>query len=247
MKVLAIETATSCLSVAVLDEERVLATCEKEATGRHAREIIPAIDRVLHSAGCALSDLDGFAVSIGPGSFTGLRVGLATVMGFRMITGLPVAAVSTLEAMAWNLREMPLLNSHCVCPVLKCRHGEVYWASYQWRDRTTLVSKGDERVGSLENLAESVAEPAVFYGEGWEANRDALRSIFTLRKQSIIEAPAEAGRASAASVGLAGIERLMRGEVASPGLAPRYIQRAEAELVMERRTAGCGRAQAGMV
>lgn len=70
-----------------------------------------------------MRDLQGFAVSIGPGSFTGLRVGLATVLGFRAVLGTSIISVPTLEAMAWNLRD----GQGVLVPVLKSRHNEVYW------------------------------------------------------------------------------------------------------------------------
>ena len=80
MRILAVETATAWQSVAVVDGDRVMARADDDAAGAHARMLVPAIDRVLTSCGMALPDLDGLAVSIGPGSFTGLRVGLATMM-----------------------------------------------------------------------------------------------------------------------------------------------------------------------
>ena len=102
--VLAIDTATAWQSVALLRDERVLALAEQNAEGSHARSLMRAIDRVMKEAGLTLRDLKGLALSIGPGSFTGLRVGLATMLGFRSVLGTPLALVPTLEAMAWNLR-----------------------------------------------------------------------------------------------------------------------------------------------
>ena len=81
--VLAIDTATVWQSVALLRGERVLALVEQDADGSHARSLMGAIDRVLRESSLSLKDLQGLAVSIGPGSFTGLRVGLATMLGFR--------------------------------------------------------------------------------------------------------------------------------------------------------------------
>jgi tRNA threonylcarbamoyladenosine biosynthesis protein TsaB len=229
MKLLAVETATACLSVSVLDDDHVVASHEREASGKHAKYLVPCIDGLLKRCGLTLAGLDGLAVSIGPGSFTGLRVGLATMMGFRLVTGLPLAAVPTLEAMAWNLRttEYPL------CPVLKARTSEVYWACYQWT-KGDLKQLQEERVGSLEMLAQSMHGPLVVYGEGWEANRDALQRLLGTGPQ-IREAPTEARAASAVSVGQAGRLSLLQGRIAGQGLAPRYVQRAEAELMLERR------------
>ena len=161
MKILAVDTATAWQSVAVLDGEKVLARADEDAEGAQAKRLVPAIDRVLASCGMTLADLEGLAVSIGPGSFTGLRVGLATMLGFRLVTGLPLAAVPTLEAMAWSLRDaaVPL------CPMLKARTGEVYWGLYRWQDDMTLQVLQDERVGTVGTVAQSLCGPVMLFGE----------------------------------------------------------------------------------
>ncbi len=231
MKVLAVETATRRQSVAILDGRRVLARSDEDARGAHARWLVPTIDRLLAQSGLSLTGLDGLAVSIGPGSFTGLRVGLATVMGFRTVTGLPLAAVPTLEALAWNHREV----GRTVCPILQARPGEVYWALYRWTSDTVLTRIADARAGTLRALGESVADSTLVLGDGWEGNRDALQSVLGERLVKVEEAPPEAMAVSAVSVGLAGLERLARGDRASQGVAPLYVQRAEAEVAWERR------------
>lgn len=233
MKILAVETATSWLSVALLDDRQVVARWDEEAAGAHARRLVPAIDRLLAQSGLALSKLDGLAVSIGPGSFTGVRVGLATMLGFRLVTGLPLAAVPTLEAMAWNLQE----TGRPLCPLLKARAGEVYWALYRWTNAGALQQLTEERVGPLEQVAGALAGPTTMLGEGWHAYGDELRRLLGSRRDDAREAPRAAMAASAVSVGLAGLERLARGDVAPVGLAPRYVQRAEAELKWEGRGA----------
>ena len=254
MMLLAIETATSRLSVALIKGSDVLARADQEAAGKHAKLLIPTIDQLLKASGLTLAELGGLAVSIGPGSFTGLRVGLATVMGFRMVTGLPLAAVPTLEGMAWNFTptrpkraktrsfpvDAPLSENGVLCPILKSRTGEVYWACYQWLADGTLKRIGDERVGSLAQMTQEVCGPIIVFGEGWRANREELMRLFRKRRLRAQEAPPDGMNASAVSIALAGQAMLARGEIAGHSLSPRYVQRAEAELVMERRAVGVG-------
>jgi tRNA threonylcarbamoyladenosine biosynthesis protein TsaB len=230
MKILAVETATAWQSVAVVEDDAVLARSDEDAAGSHARLLVPAIDRMLASCGMTVGDLDGLAVSLGPGSFTGLRVGLATMLGFRAVTGLPLAAVPTLEAMAWNLRgeQSPL------CPILRSRTGEVYWARYQWLSDGSLEQVQEEQAGTVEALARSVQTGTLMFGDGWMLHNTELRRLLEQRSVKGKEGPSDAMRPSAVSVGRAGIERLRRGETAGPGLAPRYVQRAEAEVAWER-------------
>ena len=228
MKVLAVETATAWQSVALLSGERVLACCEQEAAGSHARLLLPAIDHVFSTSGLIPSKLDGLVVSIGPGSFTGLRVGLSTVLGIRTVLQLPLVAVPTLEGMAWNLRgaAMP------VCPVINSRRGEVYWALFQWRGKNDLERLVPEQVGMPETLAKQLSGPVVMYGEGWEREKATIRTS-AVGTVIITEAP-ERIRPSAVSVGLAGLLRLSRGERADVGISPLYVQRPEAELKYEQ-------------
>lgn len=231
MKILAVDTATDNQSVAILDGTAVLACSDESARGSHGKLLVPTIDRLLAACGLALADLEGLAVSLGPGSFTGLRVGLATMLGFRTVTGLPLAAVPTLEALAWNHR----LVGRTLCPMLRARTGEVYWAFYRWDSAEALTKVSEEAVGSLQTFAESITGPVIVLGEGWSANEESLLARFTERGVSVEPAPAQTMAASAVSVGLAGVSRLVRGERAGKGVAPRYVQRAEAELVWERR------------
>lgn len=227
MKVLAVETATAWQSVALLDGERVLARADQHAAGSHARLLLPAIDRVLSAAGLLPAKLEALVVSIGPGSFTGLRVGLSTVLGIRTVTQVPLAVVPTLEAMAWNLRGA----AAPVCPVINSRRGEVYWAVFRWRGKEHLERIVTEQVGSGFALGQQLSGPVVVYGEGWASEQSAIRAG---AGNAVITEAAEQSRPSAVSVGLAGLLRLSRGEYAGVGISPLYVQRAEAELKYEQ-------------
>lgn len=225
MKVLAVETATSWQSVALLDTTTVLAREEQEATGAHGTFLLPTIDRLLAKAGLTLARLDGLICSIGPGSFTGLRVGAATLLGLRAATGLPLVLVPTLEAMAWSLKG----TSGPICPALPSRKGEIYWAVFQWGIDGVIERLVPEQVGSPEALARMLTGTTLMFGEGWTMMEPAIRSAL-LPGATVLPAPCEALRPSAVTVGLAGIERLRRGEIAGDQVAPLYVQRTEAEI-----------------
>lgn len=228
MKILAIETATAWQSVAILDEDRVLAKQDQEAVGTHAAVLLPTIDRLLKEAGLALTQLDGLACSIGPGSFTGIRVGVATCLGLRASTDLPLALVPTLEAMAWNVKEAV----RPVCPVLISRKGEVYWAIFHLVDGRfeRLLA---EQVGSPEALGRSLTEDTILFGEGWISMESEIRRAVS-PAVVLADGPDGAGKPSAVSVGGIGLDRLKRGEVAGLDVTPQYVQRAEAEIRFEQ-------------
>jgi tRNA threonylcarbamoyladenosine biosynthesis protein TsaB len=221
MDILAVETATSLQSIALLREDQVLAHFSQEAKGSHTKILVPAIHEVLSSQSLKPSDLNGLAVSIGPGSFSGLRVGLATVTGFRMALEIPLVTVPTLEAMAWNLRGEKLP----ICPILKARPGIVYWACFRWEGEK-LVQLVPEQIGPLDALVQSLSETTVVFGEGWMLNRDALLKMTGRMK----EAHREAMNASAVSVGLASLARFKTGKFAGYGAGPHYIQPSYAEM-----------------
>jgi tRNA threonylcarbamoyladenosine biosynthesis protein TsaB len=229
MKVLAIETATSWQSVAILDESRVLARHDQDAAGSHAKLLMPTIDRLFRETGVALTELDGLVASIGPGSFTGLRVGLATVLGFRTVSQLPLAVVPTLEGMAWNLRGSP----ESLCPILNSRRGELYWAVFRWTEDGRLERVIAEQVGTAAMLGRSLSGSALVFGEGWTTEEEAIRVALS-SSTTVAVAPDSALRPSAVSIGLAGIERLRRHEFAGTGVSPLYIQRTAAELKYEQ-------------
>ena len=229
MKVLAVETATSWQSVALLDGMSVLARQDHEAPGSHGSLLVPAIERVLAEAGMTLAQLDGLACSIGPGSFTGLRVGAATLLGLRAATDVPLVLVPTLEAMAWNLRghEFPL------CPVLTSRKGELFWALFRWCGGETLERILPEQVGTPQACAQSLTGSSVLFGEGWTSMEAEIRAVLP-SPASVVTVSPSLSNPSAVSVGLAGIERLRRGEIAGEEIAPCYVQRSEAEVKFEQ-------------
>ena len=219
--ILAIETATSVQSLALLDGERVLAHHSQDASGSHTKSLIPAIDQLLSSVSFTVSHLEGLAVSIGPGSFTGLRVGLATALGFRLTLGVPIVTVSTLEALAWNYCEARLP----LCPLLKARTGEVYWACFRWEGKK-VVRLIDDQVGTLKDMVQSISGPILVYGEGWVVNRNDFMQL-----SNLFEEPQNGLMASSAvNVGLASLSRFTAADFAGPDLGPHYIQRSYAEL-----------------
>jgi len=204
VKLLAIETATAVTRVALLDGERVLAEVE-DAERAHAAALLPAVERALDDAALTLSDVEGFAVSIGPGSFTGLRIGLATLKAFALGGGRPTAAVPSLAALAWPQRG----EAASVVACLDAQRGEVYAACYRAGGTLGLEPLWREVILKPEELAERVPEGALVMGTG-------------------VGLPSPGPRAR--DVGVLGSRLLAAGAATdATGLVPRYVRRAEAE------------------
>ncbi len=228
MKLLAVETATRRQSVALMDEAVLLAEKNQENCVSHASSLIPAIQDLLTSLSCPFSAIEGLAVSAGPGSFTGLRVGLSTMVGFRVVTGLPLVTVPTLEAMAWNHRA----SEHPVCPALIARTDEVYWAQFQW-ENGRAVRLLEDRAGTIQDMMDSIRRPTVLFGEGWLRHQRVLKE--TLGDMAIGGEP-ESMNPSAYHVGLASLDAFHTGKFAGSHISPHYVQRSNAEVHWDLKT-----------
>lgn len=223
MKVLGIDTSTMTGSIGLVDEERPVAQYSLKIDVTHSERLMEAVDIVLQGARIKLEEIDGFAVSIGPGSFTGLRIGLGTVKGLCMATGKPASAVSTLEALASN---MPFCR-YLLCPLLDARKKEVYAALFKYREDGYMIRLTDDRVVSPESLIEQIREPVVFLGDGVDVYKDFLKGQLG---DNAYFAPMNAMLPSGISVSRIGLSKLERGEIISGTEVPVYIRRSEAEV-----------------
>ncbi|NTW58151.1 MAG: tRNA (adenosine(37)-N6)-threonylcarbamoyltransferase complex dimerization subunit type 1 TsaB [Nitrospirae bacterium] len=228
MYILGIETATRTGGVAIVSEDGVLAEYTLNIEVTHSERLMSTVDRVFKDTGLRMASIDGFGVSIGPGSFTGLRIGLSTVKGLAFTTGKPVAAVPTLKALAWNTPHA----RYPVCPLLDARKKEVYAALYHY-DGRELVQDLPETVLPLAELAERVAGEVLFTGEGARLFAGDIERFFAGRAHL---APRSASVPSAASIAEIALDMISVGRQTGPdGLSPMYIRRPEAELAWEKR------------
>jgi tRNA threonylcarbamoyladenosine biosynthesis protein TsaB len=243
--VLAIETSTTTGSVAVVFPDRLVAEITLDTRLSHGERLLGAIDRVLRDAGLAVADLAGIAVSAGPGSFTGLRVGLATAKGIAEAHPLRLAAVPTLEALAFGAAPWAsgAGSGMAVLAALDAKKEEVYGALFRWDEARArferLLEEGAFRPGDLARRVASAAEgPIVLLGDGVTAYRGVFEGALGSRARFV---PAPAHQPRAAWVGWLGLERFRRGEIVDPvTLAPRYCRPSEAELARARREREAG-------
>ncbi|MDJ0866814.1 MAG: tRNA (adenosine(37)-N6)-threonylcarbamoyltransferase complex dimerization subunit type 1 TsaB [Myxococcota bacterium] len=222
--ILALETATDVVGVALVRGGEVLAAWRDLGRARPASEaLLPAVDAVLAKGGVALAAVEAFAVSIGPGSFTGLRVGVATVKGLAFGEERPVAAVPTLAALAALAGPRP----GPVAALLDARRGEVYAAVYPGDESTDpLLEPGVFRPDEL--AAALPAGGAAAVGEGVAIAADALRGRWGADLELL---PPPAGHPDPVAVARLGGRLLAAGAgLEAAALVPRYVRRAEAEV-----------------
>ena len=190
---LAVDTATNACSVAIWKEHHLVVENTNVTRQTHSRHLLSMIENALTTAKMGLSDLDGFVVTKGPGSFTGLRIGISTVKGLARATNKPLVGLSYLKCLA----QQSAAAKGLVCAMIDARRGELYYALYRFDDSRieTVIS---ESVGRLSNLVEKIEEHCLFIGNGIYENRKRLteklgrRALFppdfqhTLRAETII-------------------------------------------------------------
>jgi len=187
MRLLAIETSTPAASVALIHDDGGLRVRRLESGRPQTETLLMTIDQLLTECRCAVRDLDGFAVSVGPGAFIGVRVGIATAKGLALGAGKPVVPISTLEALAMRALEPELLGAvpaHLVpqltiCPMIDARRGEVYTARYRPDgEREMVLLEGEETLTSPERFLERLTGPVLFLGDGAQLHRSVIIELF---------------------------------------------------------------------
>ncbi|MBF0567175.1 MAG: tRNA (adenosine(37)-N6)-threonylcarbamoyltransferase complex dimerization subunit type 1 TsaB [Nitrospirae bacterium] len=226
MKVLAVDTSSEMGSVALLDTADGLMGClSVNLLGKkntHSNRLMPSIDFLLKILSFDLSSVELFAITLGPGSFTGLRVGLSTMKGFSFATGKPVAGVSTLEGLAWNFP----YSRYPVCPIIDARRGEVYGALYEWSGYgfDICIEEGVYEAGELLKFAK---DGAVFTGNGSVKYRALIEErlggkAFFAQNDKL--------HVSAATIALLGTREHEKGRsFTADNLKPIYFKRPQAE------------------
>ncbi|MFW6335348.1 MAG: tRNA (adenosine(37)-N6)-threonylcarbamoyltransferase complex dimerization subunit type 1 TsaB [Desulfosalsimonas sp.] len=225
MNLLAVDTSGACCSAAVMKDGVFAAEISAQLGRSHARHVMDLVSLVLQASGSETADIDAYGVTEGPGSFTGLRIGMATVKGLAFARGRPAAGVSTLYALARPLRWFAGL----VCPVLDARKTEVYAEIYRFSGQGHSV-ESPAAAWSPESLAEQVrrlGEPCLFAGTGAELYRGVISSA--LGELASFASP-ELSRISARSVAEAAAEKIADGcHKSAAELVPVYLRKSDAE------------------
>lgn len=228
--VLAIDTATKVSSIAIANETDVLAEQTVLTNFTHSETLVPNIEAVMELTGIERDDLSAVAVSLGPGSFTGLRIGLATAKALSYALSIPLVGVPTLEVLAAALPYPGAI----IAPLIDAQKGNAYYALYEYV-KTELVCKKDVVVASPKEILASLEEenaPVILTGDFLPK----LRKTGLELPENVSFAPITHRLPRASLVAVRAIKRLKKGEGKSPmDLEPIYIRRSEAEVLWEKR------------
>ncbi len=224
MITLAIDTATKTAGVALLRDETILVEYFFNLDRNHSETVLPAVQEGLALAGFGIGAVDLFALTVGPGSFTGLRIGASTVKGLALTTGMPVVGVSTLEALAFNAVDFPGL----VCPMLDARKGEIYAALYRATDGGDFNVILEEAATTPGEILGRIDGETLFLGDGAAGHLELIRK--RLGERARFASPGSQG-VRASSAALLGMRKYARGErLDVVSFVPRYLRRSEAEI-----------------
>ncbi|MCE5286442.1 MAG: tRNA (adenosine(37)-N6)-threonylcarbamoyltransferase complex dimerization subunit type 1 TsaB [Pelosinus sp.] len=234
MLILALDTATLVSSVALVEDNKLIAELTLQTKKNHSELLMPNIKELLSIAEKSRTDLTAIAVSIGPGSFTGLRIGLATAKALAYALSIPIIGIPTLTAQAFACPVPGAVYS----PLLDAQKGNVYQALFVWQggelielEPATVVSFA----AALDKLAK-LNQPAVVLGEGAIIHAQEIINY----GGNVFLAPPHVVIARAGCVGLCAYELLGKGKHDDLFLLePLYIRRSEAEELWEKRHPGC--------
>ena len=228
MLILAFDTATPVGSVALVDAERTLVARYFDIGLQHSQRLFVEIDQVLALAEIDLDEVDGIAVSIGPGSFTGLRIGLSAAKGLCLAADRALVPVSTLEVLAARL---PYAR-YPVCAMLDARKGEVYAALYDNTAGSPQLLSQPRAVAPDALLEELAAEPTIYTGDGAYAYQARIAALGLCA----LLAPAHCARPEAGTLGRLALTRLqtdpahgLRGSQMA-ALEPQYLRKPDAKV-----------------
>lgn len=225
MKILALDSSGLVASVAVVEEEYTIAEYTVNYKKTHSQTLLPMLDEVVKMTELDLGSIDAIAISGGPGSFTGLRIGSATAKGLGLALQKPLIHVPTLEGLAYNLCGTPGI----ICPIMDARRNQVYTGLYSFEKEDLQIVEPQMAVG-IDELTEKLnarGEAVTFLGDGVPVQREYLKEHLTVPYRF---APAHMNRQRAASVGMLGVKYYKAGKIETAmEHQPDYLRVSQAE------------------
>ena len=230
MKILAIETSCDICSVSLLEDNNLILELKETAVKNHSESLMPLIDRLFKKTNSCLNDIDLFAVDNGPGSFTGIRIGLSTVKAFCDVTKKPCVAVSSLEALAYTVD----VEDAYICSMIDAKHENVYASIFE-KNGQNFIKSSDFMFKKIDDLLldlGSLKKMIFFAGNCGILYKDVIKSY--LKNDIFFE---EDTLVSSKYVGIAAFKKFKKGEVlSSKELNALYLKKSSAEETLEAKS-----------
>lgn len=240
MNILAIETSNDICSVSILEDNNLILELKEDTAKNHSEALVPLIDRLFEETHLSLNEIDLFAVDIGPGSFTGIRIGLSTIKAFCDVTNKPCVGISSLEALAWSIGTIPndqfqkachLEPSLLTCSMIDAKHGNIYSSIFE-KNEQNLVKYRDFTFETLDDLLlvlSNLKKNIFFVGNCGILYKDVIQSYL---KNNIFFG--NDSLASSKYIGIAAYEKFKIGEIQNSNtLSALYLKKSSAEESLE--------------
>lgn len=225
MKILAVDSSGLVASVAIVEDDILIAEYTVNYKKTHSQTLLPMLDEIVKMTETALDSVDAIAVAKGPGSFTGLRIGSATVKGLGLALQKPIIGVPTVEGLAMNLYGLEAL----ICPLMDARRNQVYTGIYRFQREQLQVVKEQLAVG-IEEIIEAlnlIGQKVVFLGDGVNVYRDIIEQKLMVPHSF---APAHVNKQRAAAIAVRALDYWRQGNYGPADVfEPEYLRLSQAE------------------
>lgn len=229
MKILSIDTASDVCGVSILENENLICKMDSNTGRTHSENLLPMINNALNKSSIALKDIDLLVCDNGPGSFTGIRIGIATVKAFYDSLSINCIGISSLESLAYNLRKSAKDNE-LICSLIDCKNDNCYYALYEFKNNkfNELIGPSTDGINSILDLLSSYNSKITFIGDG------AINYKKLICSKTSSSNFADDNILSSFSLGLAGFIKYNLG-ITNENISPIYLKKPQAQIQLENK------------
>lgn len=237
MKILSIDTASNICGVSILEDDKLICNFDTDTGRTHSENLMPMIKQAFNKTNLSLKNIDLITCDIGPGSFTGIRIGVATTKAFNDSLNIPCIGVSSLEALAYNLKDT-INENDVICSIIDCKNNNCYFALSEKKNTilNNLIEPQAESVEACLSILKSYYEDNLektsiyFIGDGSEIYKNLIKEFFPFAKL----ADANLNDLNSYSLGLAGLDYFNNGSI-SEEILPLYLKKPQAQKLLEEK------------
>ena len=237
MKILSIDTASNICGVSILENDKLICNLDTDTGRTHSENLMPMVEQAFNKTNLSLKNIDLIACDICPGSFTGIRIGVATTKAFNDSLNIPCVGVSSLESLAYNLKDT-ISEKDIICSIIDCKNDNCYFALYEKKNDIleTLIEPQAESVEACLSILKSYYEDTLekssiyFIGDGSEIYRNFIQETFPFAKF----ADSDLNNLNSYSLGIAGLNNFKSGFISNEVL-PLYLKKPQAQRLLEEK------------
>lgn len=238
MKILSIDTSSNICGVSILDDSNLICNLDNDTGRTHSENLMPMIKDTLSKSNLTLNEIDLIVCDIGPGSFTGIRIGIATAKAFNDSLHIPCVGVSSLEALAYNINN----DSNLVCSILDCKNDNCYFALYEKKEKIfeTLIEPQAENIDSTLSILRSYIDDnfensnITFVGDGSKIYQNQIKETF--KEAQISDENLDI--LNSYNLGICGYQKFVNSGYINEEILPLYLKKPQAQRLLEEKMKG---------